>query len=72
MLAAGLVLDAVLPAGRLAAFAASTAATVVVSLLMLRLLAGGILRDALSVFLVPERHAIRVTRWLRFPADRTT
>jgi O-antigen/teichoic acid export membrane protein len=72
MLAAGLVLDAVLPAGRLAALAASTAATVVVSLLMLRLLAGGILRDALSVLPVPERHAIRVTRWLRFPPDRTT
>ena len=72
MLAAGLVLDAVLPAGRLAALAASTAATVVVSLLMLRLLAGGILRDALSVLPVPERHAIRVTRWLRFPPVRTT
>jgi O-antigen/teichoic acid export membrane protein len=67
-----LVLEVVSPIGRIIALAASSLVTLVVSFLLLRLLAGGILRDALSVLPVPERHSRRVVRWLRFSPAATT
>jgi O-antigen/teichoic acid export membrane protein len=66
------VLGAVSGTGRLPTLALSGAATLAVYLVLLRLVAGGIVRDALSVLPVPERHARRVGRWLRFAPAPTT
>ena len=67
-----LVLEVVSPIGRIAALITSSLVTLAVSLLLLRLFAGGILSDALSVLPVPERHGRRVARWLRFSPATTT
>ncbi|MGZ4602122.1 MAG: oligosaccharide flippase family protein, partial [Kineosporiaceae bacterium] len=67
-----LVLDAVSGAGRLAALAVTTAVTLAVDVVLLRLLAGGIVRDALSLLPVPERHVRRVGRWLGYAPVTTS
>lgn len=67
-----LVLTAAGGAGRLTALVIGTAVTLVVDLVLMRLLAAGIVRDALSVLPVPERHARLIGRWLRFLAAPPT
>jgi len=41
------------------------AVSIAVDLVVLRLVAGGIVRDGLGVLPVPERYARRIRRWLR-------
>jgi O-antigen/teichoic acid export membrane protein len=51
-------------AGRLAALTVAGAVSMAVDLVVLRLVAGGIVRDGLGVLPVPERYARRIRRWL--------
>jgi O-antigen/teichoic acid export membrane protein len=72
IVAGSLTLDAVLGTRPVVALVVSASVTLAVDLVLLRVVAGDILRDALSLLPVPERHARRVRRWLRFEAPVPT
>jgi O-antigen/teichoic acid export membrane protein len=63
VIAGSWTLDAVSTAGRLPALSLAVLVTVGVHICVLRLVAVRILRDALGLLPIPERHARRVARW---------
>ena len=64
VVAGSAALAALSGAGRLAALTVAGAVSIAVDLVVLRLVAGGIVRDGLGVLPVPERYARRIRRWL--------
>lgn len=64
MVLGSLTLGLVTPLGPLTALVISGLVTVVVDLVLLRLFAAGIIRDALGVLPVPQRYARQAGRWL--------
>jgi hypothetical protein len=64
VVAGSAALAALSGAGRLAALTVAGAVSIAVDLVVLRLAAGGIVRDGLGVLPVPERYARRIRRWL--------